>query len=603
MTRSAQNPSDRRRAGNSSPTDTRSSRRRLAVAIIVTFAIVAVFSVRLFDIQVVRANQLNADSLSKRATSNQIYAARGQIIDTNGVVLADSVSRYDVTASPVNMQDGFPRKDAKGVKTKVMPPEIAAEIAAITKQDPADILKSLTKDPKTNYVVVSKAVDTATMRAIVALKIPGIYFALHPKRTYPNGSVAGNLTGYMNTDGPGGGLEYMANACLKGTNGKTSYEQGGDGVQIPGAVINSTAAKPGGTLKLTIDRDLNWYAQQAIAEQGTAIGAKSATAIVVRVKDFHLMAVADWPSVDPNHVDGSAVSDFGSQAFTQQYEPGSVFKAMSAAILIESGIGTPTMQATVPYSWTTPEGGFVRDATFHPVENLTLTGVLQQSSNVGISMLGSKVPSNVRYDYMKKFGIGDTTAVNFLGEAPGSLQKSWDGQTKYNVLYGQGVSATALQVAQIFATLGNGGVKLPLDLVQSCTVQDGTVTNQPSTAGTRVVSETTAKTVTNMLESVVDSGELSQVVKIPGYRVAGKSGTAEVAANGRYTSDRVVSFAGIAPAENPQYVVVVTYTKPSIMKSSAAAAPTFKKIMSQVLSKYQVPPSTTPTNDYPATTW
>ena len=588
---------------NQPPVTSRSSRARLTIAILITFAIVAVFAIRLVDIQVVRADQLNADSLSKRASVMATYAPRGKIVDANGVVLADSVSRYDVTASPMNMQKGFKRKGADGVISTVSLSESATKIANLTLQDPAGVFESLTKYPKANYALVASAVETSVMREIAALKIPGIYFALHPKRTYPNGSVAGNLTGYMNTEGPGGGLELSSNSCLASTDGTTTYEQGGDGVQIPGSTITSTAAKPGGTLKLTIDRDLQWYAQQAIAEQATSIGAESGTAVVLRVKDFHLMAVADWPAVDPNNVDGSTVANFGSKAFTQQYEPGSVFKAMSAAILIDSGIGNPLMQATVPSSWTTPEGGTVNDATPHPVERLTLTGVLQRSSNVGISMLGSKVPANIRYDYMKKFGIGQATPVNFLGEATGSLAKTWDDQTKYNVLYGQGVSATALQVAQIFATLGNGGMKLPLNLVQSCTMPNGTVTSVPPTAGTRVVSTSTAKTVVNMLESVVDSGELSRVVKIPGYHVAGKSGTAEIASNGRYTGDRVVSFAGIAPAEDPQYVVVVTYTKPSTMKSSAAAAPTFKQIMSQVLSKYQVPPTTAPTDDYPATTW
>lgn len=588
---------------NQPPVTSRGSRARLTLAILVTFAIVAVFAVRLIDIQVVRADQLNADSLSKRASVMATYAPRGKIVDANGVVLADSVSRYDVTASPMNMQAGFKRKGADGVTTTVPLSESATKIATLTLQDPAAVLQSLTKNPKANYALVASAVETSVMRKVTALKIPGIYFALHPKRTYPNGSVAGNLTGYMNTEGPGGGLELSSNSCLASTDGTTTYEQGGDGIQLPGSTVTSTAAKPGGTLELTIDRDLQWYAQQAIAEQATNIGAESGTAVVLRVKDFHLMAVADWPSVDPNNVDGSTVANFGSKAFTQQYEPGSVFKAMSAAILIDSGVGNPLMQATVPSYWKTPEGGFVNDATAHAVERLTLTGVLQQSSNVGISMLGSKVPTNTRYDYMKKFGIGEATPVNFLGEATGSLAKTWDSQTKYNVLYGQGVSATALQVAQIFAILGNGGMKLPLALVQGCTMPDGTVTNVPANAGTRVVSTRTAKTVVNMLESVVDSGELSPVVTIPGYHVAGKSGTAEVAANGRYTGDRVVSFAGIAPAEDPQYVVVVTFTKPSTMKSSAAAAPTFKQIMSQVLSKYQVPPTTAPTDDYPATTW
>jgi cell division protein FtsI (penicillin-binding protein 3) len=588
-------------------TDPRRSRRRLALAIVVVFAIVGVFAARLVDIQLVQADQLNADSLSKRAISIPTYAARGKIIDSNGVVLADTVNRYDVTASPENIaligSGGFTRKAKDGTKSTVTVMEAATEIATLTKQDPATVFQTLTKHPTSNYALVTKEVDTATMRAIGALDIPGIYFQLHPARTYPDGSVAGSLVGYMNTDGPGGGLELGDNKCLQSTDGSSTYEQGADGVQIPGSVVTTKASTPGGTLKLTIDSDLQWFAQQAIAEQGTAIGAQSGTAIVLRVKDFHLMAVADWPSVDPNNINGTPIGNVGSLAFSAQYEPGSVFKAMSAATIIDTGTGTSTMQATVPWHWVSPEGAIVNDFAPHPIQHLTLTGVLQNSSNVGISMLGSQVPEKTRLEYMKRFGLDQTTAVKFLGEATGSIQPlPWDSQTHYNVLYGQGVSATALQVAQIFGTLGNGGLRLPTTLVESCTKPDGTVTDVPSTTGIRVVSETTAKTVTNMLESVVQGGDLSQAVKIPGYRVAGKSGTAEVASNGRYTGDRVVSFAGIAPAENPQYVVVVTYTKPATMKSSAAAAPTFKKIMSQVLTKYRVPPSTTPST-YPATTW
>jgi cell division protein FtsI (penicillin-binding protein 3) len=589
-------------------TNPRSTRRRLALAIVMVFAVIGVFAVRLVDIQLVRADQLTSDSLNKRAVKIPTYAARGEIIDSNGVVLADSVNRYDVVVSPANFakmdaSGGYSVVGKDGTKTMVSVMQGATELATLTKQDPATVYQSLTKNPTSNYALVTKSVDLETRRAIEKLKIPGIAFQLHPMRTYPNGSVAGNLTGYVSTDGPGGGLELGDNSCLASKNGTTTYEQGADGVQIPGSEITNTASQPGGTLKLSIDSDLQWFATQAIAEQGTAIGAQSATAVVLRVKDFHLMAVADWPPVDPNNVDASAVANYGSLAFTAQYEPGSVLKAISASALIDTGIGSPTMQAVVPSHWVTPEGAIINDAAPHPEQHLTLTGVLQNSSNVGISKLGSEVPEQTRLDYMKKFGLGQATAVGFPGEATGLINKlPWDNQTHYNVLYGQGVSATALQIAQIFGTLGNGGLRLPTTLVESCTKADGTVIDQPSTAGTRVVSESTAKTVVNMLESVVQGGELSKAVKIPGYRVAGKSGTAEVASNGRYTGDRVVSFAGIAPAEDPQYVVVVTYTKPATMKSSAAAAPTFKKIMSQVLTKYRVPPSTTPST-YPATTW
>ncbi len=583
----------------------RRSRRRLVLAIVITFAIVAVFAVRLVDIQLVRADQLNKDSLDKRAIAVTTYAPRGQIVDTNGVVLADSVTRFDITASPRNV-NAFKRTAKDKTKTTVTVQEAASEIAKITKQDQAAVYLALTKNPTSDYAVIIQAVDTATMRSVKNLGIPWIYFQSHPKRTYPDGSVAGNLVGFVGTDGPQNGLEHSENQCLASTNGTSTYERGADGVQIPGSTVTTKQAKPGGTVRLTIDSDLQWFVQQAIAEQATAIGAQSATAIVLRVKDNAVMALADWPSVDPNDVNATASTGgpLGSKAFSDYYEPGSTMKAISAAMLIDSGAATPTTPGvTVPSAWTTPEGHTIHDATGHPTERLTLTGVLQQSSNVGISQLGIKVPQQTRYDYMKKFGLGQASAVDFQGESSrGITPLPWNDVTKYDMLYGQGVAVTAVQLASAYQTLANGGVKLPLKLVESCTSANGAVSEVPSGAGTRVVSEQTAKTVVNMLESVVTGGELSKTLKIPGYRVAAKSGTAEVAQNGRYTSDRIVSLAGIAPAEDPQYVVLVTYTKPAIMKSSAAAAPTFHKIMSEVLTKYRVTPSTTPSTN-PATNW
>jgi cell division protein FtsI (penicillin-binding protein 3) len=578
-------------------------RRRLAIALLLTFAIVAVFVIRLVDIQVVQASQLNKDSFNKRAIAVTSYAARGSIVDANGVVLAASVLRYDITASPRNVHD-FDRT-VKGKKVHVTVLEAAGEIAAITGQDQNTVYQALTKDPKADFAYVAKGVDTAKLRAVRKLSIPGIWDQKHPARTYPDGAVAGNLVGFVGTDGPQVGLEKTENKCLASTNGSSTYERGADGVRIPGSTVTTKEAVDGGTLKLTIDSDLQWFVQQAIAEQATAIGAKSATAIVLRVKDAHIMALADWPSVDPNNVDGTPVQNLGSLAFRAYYEPGSTMKALSASMVIDSGIGTPATRATVPAVWKTPEGSVIHDATGHGTERLTLTGVLQQSSNVGMSMIGINVPEQQRYDYMEKFGLGQETAVGFQGEQARGIPplKNWDDQKKYDMLYGQGVAVTAVQLAGAYQAIANGGVRLPLTLVEGCTKPDGTVTELPPTAGTRVISDASSKTVVNMLESVVTGGELGPVLRIPGYRVAAKSGTAEVAGpdGAGYTSDRIVSLAGIAPAEDPQYVVLVTYTKPAIMKSSAAAAPTFHKIMTQVLKTYRVPPSTTPSTSPPAT--
>jgi cell division protein FtsI (penicillin-binding protein 3) len=233
----------------------------------------------------------------------------------------------------------------------------------------------------------------------------------------------------------------------------------------------------------------------------------------------------------------------------------------------------------------------------------TTAGIIQQSSNIGISMLSERLSDAERYDYLKKFGLGSRTEVGFNGESAGILADSedWGVTQSANISFGQGVSATSAQIASIFQTLGNDGVRMPLTLVESCTAPDGTVT-EPAGEPTQVVSEYAADSAVNMMETVVTGGSLRNQLQIPGYRVAAKSGTAEVAEGGTYTSDRVVSLAGVAPAEDPQFAVVVTYGKPDTIKTSAAAAPTFRKIMTQVLTMYRIPPSTEPAPPLP-TTW
>ncbi len=579
----------------------RTTRRRLALAILVTLAVVSVFVIRLVDIQVVRAADFNVESLNKRAIEEPIPAPRGQIVDENGKVLADSVTRYDITASPRNAEQ-FSRTSKDGNEQTVSVLDAVTEIATLTGTQPNDLLTSVTADPTADWAMLVKSVDTDTFRAIRDLRIPWVYYDPRPHRTYPLGAVGGNLVGFVGTDGPQNALESTADSCLASTNGSSTYERGADGVRLPGSTVTTEEAIPGGTLKLSIDSDLQWFSQQAVAEQAIAIGAESGMAVVVRVKDAHIMAMADWPAVDPNNVDGTAVQFLGSRAFNYMFEPGSIMKALTASMLIDQGAATPSSQVEVPYLWSTPDGARVRDDSYHADQHLTLTGVLEQSSNVGMSKFGSSIPQDIRYDYLRKYGLGQETAVKFQGEADGLLAENWNVQQNYDITYGQGVSVTLAQMASALQGLANGGVRLPLTLVQGCTKPDGTVVDQPSTAGTRVISAEASTTTIQMLESVVTGGWLSDVLTVPGYRIAAKTGTAEVAAGGVYTNDTIVSVAGIVPADNPEYVVIATYVKPQTKKTSAAAAPTFSKIVKQLLKTYRVPPSKGPAPGFP-TTW
>lgn len=579
----------------------RTTRRRLALAILVTVAIVAVFVVRLIDIQIVHAEDFNAQSLNKRAIEESIPAARGLIVDTNGKILADSVTRYDITASPRNVTD-FTRTTKDGVEQKVTVLAAVTEIAGLTGTSPNDLLSAVTADPTADWAMMVKGVDTETFRSVRDLNIPWVYYETRPHRTYPLGAVGGNLVGFVGTDGPQNALEKTEDTCLASTNGTSTYERGADGIRLPGSTVTTKPAIPGGNLTMTIDSDLQWFVQQAIAERAISIGAESAMAVVVRVKDAHIMAMADWPAVDPNNVDGTETQFLGSRSFNYMWEPGSIMKALTASMLVDQGTANPATQVTVPYIWMTPDGARIRDSNWHPDQHLTLTGVLEQSSNVGMSKLGSMVPQKIRHNYLTKYGFAKRTAVDFQGEALGSLADVWNVQKNYDITYGQGISVTLAQMASAYQGLANGGVRLPLTLVESCTKADGTVVDTPSTEGVRVVSESAANTTVKMMESVVTGGWLSSVLTVPGYRIAAKTGTAEVAEGGVYTNETIVSVAGIAPADNPEYVVIVAYVKPKTIKTSAAAAPTFSKIVKQILKTYRVPPSTGSSPGFP-TTW
>ena len=576
----------------------RTSRARLALTVVLVFAMVSVFVVRLVDIQIVRADELKAESYDKRSVPLVTYGVRGGIVDTNGVALAESVDRYDITASP--------RSAFAGTNVdKAMTNSIAdiASIVAITGQDPAELLLAITANPASDFVYLVKGVTLETYRAVRDLEIPWVYFELRPSRTYPNGAVAGNLVGFVGTDGPQAGIELTGNDCLASSNGSATYEKGLDGVRIPGSLVSETEATDGGTIRLTIDRDLQWFVQQQITEKAQELGATWATVMVVRVKDGHLMAVADYPSVDPNNVSGVPITALGSLAFSTPYEPGSVFKAMTSASLLDAGVATPATQVIAPGRLYLSDGDYIKDAWAHDDLRYTMAGALMHSSNTGISALTNLLNAQSRHDYMIKFGLNKETEVHFNGESDGYLSdaSAWDERTNYAVQFGQGVSATSAQVASIYQTLGNGGVRMPLTLVEGCEWPDGTETDLPATEGTRVVSEYAADTTVNMLEKVVTDGAMRDRLGVSNYRVAVKTGTGEVAEGGVYTDKRVISISGLAPAEDPQYVVIVTAGIPSSMYVSSALATTFRDIMTQVLKTFRVTPSTEPAPDIPLT--
>lgn len=589
--------------------------RRVLLAAIVLVVFVGVFVVRLVDIQVVRAAELSEEAQGRRSTTVTEYGARGDIVDATGTVLADSVMRYDIAlspknAGPVDREVPDPADPTKTVTTEVPLAQLTAELGAVVgltgEQVQGIIDTELAANPDSDFAYVAKLVDTATYERIKELDIPWVVPWEHPSRTYPNGAVAGNLIGFVGDDGdPLAGVEYSEDECVAGEDGSYSYQHSlSDWVEIPGTKVVHTEPRTGGTLQLTIDADLQWMVQRIAEAQVQAVGGSWATVTVMEAKTGRLLAVADVPTVDPNEPAATGEGNRGSRAFTAPFEPGSTFKALTAASVIDAGKADPLGQVVAGYRYLPPNGANINDSFFHDETRYTLTGVLIDSSNTGMSMFGERLTDEERYEYMLDFGLGEETEVGFPGEEPGDLHggpEAWDNQTKYATMFGQGLTTTAVQIASAYQTIANDGVRMPVRLVDGCIGEDGELDATDAT-GTRVISETAANQTSQMLERVYLEGWLSDEWEIPGYRVAAKTGTAQVPdGNGGYLTGYLVSVSGFAPADDPQFVVSVSIMNPVKMNSSAASAPVFQQVMSQVLKKYRTVPSGAPAPELPAT--
>lgn len=580
------------------PSSTRTPRRRTAAAMAVVIGMIGVFTFRLVDIQVVNAATHVADSQAtdRLGVERVLPGVRGTIFDAQGVAMATSIVVYDAQFDPSLI---FQLENDTVRPPKVRWEEASEKIAQVVEMDAAEIRKLVAdrfaSDPKSQYLPFAKSLSTEQYLELREFGLP--YLAMIPRstRVYPNGAVAGNIVGFTGIDGYGlAGMEMMYEQCLAGVDGEETYLRGRNGVRIPGTE-EKTDPIAGGNLTLTIDSDLNWYLQQMIAGQVKAQSAKAGTVVVVEVATGKIRAAAEYPVVDPNNVDGSKPEDRGSRIFTTSFEPASTFKTITAAALLEETNLTPLSTTLTPSSITFPNGAKINDYTGHPTYNYTLAGALIDSSNVAYSKFGGMLSASVRHDYLKAFGVGEGTGIGFPGEAMGVLHPAerWDNQSIYSSTFGQSFTVTVPQVASAYQAIANGGVRTPLSIVESCTLSDGTVIKPETGAEERVISEGTAAELSLMLENVASQNGLARTIAVPGYRLAMKTGTAEKpGADGKYKDGRFyVSMAGFAPAENPQYVVVVTLDEPRVSVTSNATAVAFQKAMAQVLKTYRVLPS------------
>lgn len=577
--------------------------KRLQKIIALILVVAVIFTIRLVDLQIIQANAINEKSYEKRAVTRVIPALRGQIIDSQGKVLAKTVFRYDINAAPSKVAPIT--RTVNGAQVLVSVEQLVAEIAAILQMDPADVTQKITGVGE--YAQIKKRVDAASYRKLDELDIPWLYEDPVAERIYPNGAVAGNLLGFITESGLMEGLEQLYDKCLAGMPGEETFEKGVDGIKIPSSVIATKKAVPGRNIRLSIDSDLQYFTQQVLASTVSRLRADWASAVVIETKTGRILAAAEAPSVDPNEPGKLSADDRRARVFQFAFEPGSTLKTVTAATVLDTGLGSPNSQAVATYSYSLPNtGGYtVTDSHFHPTEYLTLTGVLAESSNTGILDIGKSVDYKTRYRYLEKFGLGSKTALSFPGEGSGQLNalKDWDGVKKFTSMFGQGISVTPIQSAMMYQTFGNGGVRLDPVLVDGC---ESDVENfkVPETAGgVRVISEQSNSQVLEMMERVVESGAIGRYGGIPGYRVGAKTGTAEIQDpnTGKYAGPYAISYFGVAPIENPQFVVAVTAYKSRTVSSSLGVAAPFKKIMQQVLRAYRVAPSTTKTSNLPLT--
>jgi cell division protein FtsI (penicillin-binding protein 3) len=513
-------------------------------------------------------------------------AHRGEITDRNGVVLAVDVDARDIYAQPPKITDK---------------PGTAARLAPLLGKTPEEILAKLSgTDP---FLYLALGADPAVGKAVDALSIPGVGVLPERKRIYPNGDLAANLLGFTGRDGHGlTGIESMFDKTLAGRDGRLVLEEDPSGRPIPSGTHRESEPDPGQGVQLTIDRDLQWKTQTALSDQVKKANADGGVAIVMDPHSGDVLAMADAPSFDPNKPGDAKADEIGNAATQWTFEPGSVNKVITIGTALDRGLITPTTEVTVPPDMHI-DGFRIADAEAHGTERMTAAGVLAKSSNLGTILISRQLgPPSELEKALRNFGLGAPTGVNWPGESQGLLapSSSWPASQAANISFGQGMSVTAMQIASVYSTIANGGVRVQPRLIDSLVDGDGDAHPTPPGPTRQVISAQAASTLSQMMEEVATSKGTAPQAAIPGYRVAGKTGTADrIGANGRYDG-KVASFVGFAPADNPNLVVAVVLNNPKNgYFGGTVSAPVFRDIASFALASRRVVPSGTPPPTFP----
>jgi cell division protein FtsI (penicillin-binding protein 3) len=572
--------------------------------LVLVLVVFLVFGAQLFRIQGFDASATRQAAMSKRSFKTITPAMRGDIVDTNGRVLAESVERFTVVADPVAIAAYKVR--IGDIRETVGAPQAAVALAPLLGMDAAELERQFTK-PNRRYVIIKKDVTPELWRQIRAVGVPGITAERTASRIYPLGMALAQTIGFVSPadQSPGSGIELLFNKTLAGSPGTNVAEQARDGYTIPGSERVDTPVVEGRDVRLTIDADLQWYAENALAKRVQDVGARTGSAVVIDVATGRIAAMANYPSFDPNDLNRLDLDKLSNRALTATFEPGSTGKLITFAAALERGVITPDTGVIVPNRLPRGTTKF-KDNENHPTEQLTATGVIAKSSNIGTILVGERVPAQTMVDYFHKFGLGSKTATGFPGELTGYVwpASGWKGPSRYTPLFGQGYSATAVQMTSVYQTIANKGVRMPPTLVEGTVNDGGTFVPAAPQQGVRVVSEKTATTLSRMLEEVTGPDGTASDARIKGYRVAGKTGTADYfdasarGGKGGYNGF-TASFIGYAPAEAPKYVVGVFLHQPRAgMFGGALAGPVFNQIMTYLVQRDGDPPSPKSALDY-----
>lgn len=574
-----QPPATRRRRG--------SATIRLRLGFIVIAMVLSLFGARLVQLQGIDPKSYAAMAAAEGLVRVTLPAERGDILDRNGEPLADSVDGLMVVADPYMTTDEAP--------------ELAKFLATRLDVDYFRTLQLLReKGSRFEYVArrVPSTLATDVVSAAKQAGFEGIDTRPDPIRDYPAGDVAANLIGFMGTDEPLGGLERTFDTQLSGTDGSARYEIGG-GNRLPLGESTITRPVDGKDLRTTIDQDLQWFTQRVLRQTVEDSRGDSGFAVVMDSLTGEILALADHPTFDANHPLASSEEDLGSRAMSDVYEPGSVQKVLTLSGLIDAGKVTARTRLKVPGSLARQDR-VIGDWFPHGLIRLTLAGVVAQSSNIGTVLAADKFAEGELRSYLSQFGLGQTTNIGVRGETPGILPDPsvWTPQAQDRIAFGQSLSVNAVQMAAAVNTLANRGVRVSPSLIRgTATTEDGQRVGTDTTTTRRVVSERAARQTTLMMERVVDPDVgVAPGANVPGYRVAGKTGTAQrVGAEcGCYDGSFTVSFAGFAPADDPRFTIYVVVQNPrNGGGGGSVAGPAFAKIMGYALRRYAVPPTGT----------